>query len=546
MEGYYVKKIGNNRGAPRIWLEGSQTARAGFEPGQRYDVVVDGMTVVLQANKDGSRIVSGKKAGEKTNPVIDLNSIAMLAVFDGMAAVRVVVKQGEIHLLPLATELKKRERFKRLRDKLESGMPLNMGSISHGGGVLAHAIHKGLNDAGVNTNLSFANDIREELLEHASAHNDAWNQSTMVVSAPMQEFAFDARGLAKLPRVEGLELGLPCSGASKAGRSKRHLEHPEAHPDVGHLVVAALVIINQVNPAFVVLENVVGYSTSASADILRNQLRDMGYNTHECVLNGKQWGSLENRDRWCLVAVTDGIEFDFNQLMPPDANVRFVREVLDPNIGPDDSRWREFGYLKDKQIRDQEKGNGFGMQIVGPDDTSVPTLRKGYHKGGSTDPLVQHPSDPDLLRQFTSKEHADIKGVPSSLVTGLSETIAHQILGQGIVYTPFRAVGKHLGEALTGKAAEVPSVPLEAVKVGKMIGLRVQAPNSESGRYSGQVVAVTAGHVIQDAGRGEAVAHPNAALESPAKLGKTVTVKYESGKGKIHEKPAKQLSLGLS
>lgn len=72
LEGYYVKRIGQNRGAPRVWLEGTQTARAGFTPGQRYDIVVNGQTVVLQANPDGSRVVSGKKAGERNLPVIDL------------------------------------------------------------------------------------------------------------------------------------------------------------------------------------------------------------------------------------------------------------------------------------------------------------------------------------------------------------------------------------------------------------------------------------------------------------------------------------------
>lgn len=302
MDGYYIKKIGKNKGAPRLWFEGTPTARAGFLPGQRYDVNVQGTTVVLRANPDGSRVVSSKKAGEASHPVIDLNSAALLAVFDGMAAIRVVVKQGEIYLLPLATELKKRERFARLRGKLERGEPIDMGSLSHGTGILSHAIHTGLRAAGVATHLAFANEIREELLEHAAVHNDAWSDRTAVLAAPMQELAFDSKGLAHLPRVEGMELGLPCSAHSKAGRSKRGLVNSEAHPEVGHLVVSALIIINQVNPAFVTLENVVGYSTSASADILRNQLRDMGYVTHERVLNGKVWGSLENRDRWCMVA----------------------------------------------------------------------------------------------------------------------------------------------------------------------------------------------------------------------------------------------------
>lgn len=249
LEGYYIKKIGQNRGVPRVWLEGTQTERAGFKPGQKFDVVVQGHTIVLQANPDGSRVVSSKKAGEKQHPVIDLNSRELLAIFDGMSAVRVAVKKGEIYLLPLASEIKKRERFNRLREKLESGEPLTVGSVSHGGGVLSHAIHTGLKEAGIATKIGFANEIRGELLEHAAAHNDAWSDDTKVFAAPMQELAFDDRGVAQIPRVEICELGLPCSGASKAGIARRGLAHPEAHPEVGHLVVSALMILSKANAA---------------------------------------------------------------------------------------------------------------------------------------------------------------------------------------------------------------------------------------------------------------------------------------------------------
>lgn len=280
LRGYYVKKIGKNRDAPRVWLEGSQAAAAGFVPGTRFDIKVEGRTVVLTVNKDGSRVVSGKQIGERTNPVIDINSRELLAIFDGMAAIRVAAKDGQIYLLPLASELKKQERFRRLREKLESGEPLAMGSLSHGGGILSHAIHAGMAAAGVETKMAFANEIREELLEHARIHNDAWSEDTVPYAAPMQELAFDERGLASIPRVEVLEAGIPCSGHSRSGKSKRGLDNPDGHPLVGHLVVSALVIVSKANPAIIVIENVPDYAQSASADILRNQLRDMGYKTH--------------------------------------------------------------------------------------------------------------------------------------------------------------------------------------------------------------------------------------------------------------------------
>src|SRR6476620_9202087 len=124
MDGYFIRNIGSNRGAPRVWLQGLELERAGFAPGTSYEVDVKGRSIVITLKDDGSRVVSPKKVRDRTLPVIDLNSKVMLAIFDGMAAVRVVPKDGQIYILPLASELKKQERFQRLRSKLESGDPL--------------------------------------------------------------------------------------------------------------------------------------------------------------------------------------------------------------------------------------------------------------------------------------------------------------------------------------------------------------------------------------------------------------------------------------
>lgn len=448
MKDVWIKKVGAHRGSPRIYFDGLQAVRAGFAPGERFDVEVDGKRVVLTKNDDGSRTVSAKKKGEADLPVIDINSAELLAVFDGMDAIRVVVGEGRVFLLPLASEARKVERMGRLREKLAAGEPLAAGSMAHGGGVLAHAVHAGLHDAGIDCDLKFANELRDDLLLQAMEHNDAWGDDTAALAVPMQELAQDEWLLSKLPKLELLEMGLPCSGASLAGHSKKGLEKMEDHEQVGHLVYSALVVISKTNPAVVLLENVERYAATASAQILRHQLRDMGYKTHEAVLDGADFGCLEKRVRWCMVAVTQGVEFSFEDLKPNVHVVRTLADVIDPAVGVDDPSWREVGYLKAKRERNQAEGNGFKMQFIEPESRHVPTLRKGYHKGGSTDPRLKHPIDPTLSRLLNAGEHARVKGVPEHLVAGLSATTAHELLGQGIVYEPFRAAGRRIGERL--------------------------------------------------------------------------------------------------
>lgn len=542
LDGYYIKKVGENRGKPRVWLD-AQVAQAGMAPGQRYDIVVNGQTVMLQANPDGSRIVSGKRSkdGTKVNPLIDINSQELLAIFEGMTAVRVAVRQGEIFITPLASELKKRERLTRLRRKLEDGDPLAIGSLSHGGGIMAHAVHTGLQSAGHATQLAFANEIREDLLEHAQLHNDAWSADTKIFSVPMQELAFDERGIAAIPKTEIVEAGIPCSGASVSGRSKRGLAHAESHPEVGHLVVAALVILSKANPAIAIIENVVPYASTASAEILRNQFRDMGYVTHERVLNGVEWGTLENRDRWFMVAVTEGIEFDIDQLLPPRTTPRELREVLDA-IPLDDPQWRTMAGLKEKEARDLAAGKNFKMQIVDDKAGSVGTITKGYSKVRSTDPKLRHPTDPSLLRQFSVAEHARIKGVPVHLVDGLSSTVGHEVLGQGVIHSNVKDLGHHIGNALNRFAGrdhvpltdrehpqpESASATPDLAFVAKVVG-SIERANPDRGSYSGRVIAVDGDMLVQDIGRGEGIVHDSARLNQRPRLGQAVNIRYSAG-----------------
>lgn len=496
MKDVWVKSIGRHRGAPRVFLDGAQAVRAGFSPGERYEVQIsgDGRSVVISKNADGSRTVVARKKGDRRLPVIDINSAELLAMFSGMDAVRVVVGADRVYLLPLASEIKKRERFARLVGKAAAGQSLALGSISHGVGLLSRAIRQGLREAGMECHLAFANEIREDLLQHAIDFNDAWNDGpppdeaandagegraggavhgphagiprTAALAVPMQEAIQDEWLMAQLPKLEVLELGLPCSGASRAGAAKRGLARMEDHPDVGHLVHAGLVILNRTQPALVVFENVTTYANTASAQILRQQLRDMGYDCHEAVLAGKDFGSLEDRVRWCMVAVTKGLQFDFDRLAPAVRVVRRLSDILDADIGPDDPRWRTMQYLKDKRERDEARGNRFKMQVLDGSETSVPVLRKGYAKGGSSDPYLRHPTNPDLLRKFTAAEHARIKGVPEHLLGDASEYMGHELLGQGIDYDPWVAVGRRIRESIHAACEQAVERGVDAPFVG--------------------------------------------------------------------------------
>ena len=254
--------------------------------------------------------------------------------------------------------------------------------------------------------------------------------------------------VSRVGKVELLEAGIPCSGASRAGVSKRGLAKMEDHPLVGHLVASVIQWIAALQPAIFVAENVPGYAMSASAAILRGWLIDSGYVVHEVELDAHDFGSLEGRVRWFLVAVPPAVDLDLRSIAP-DAVVHPALGQLLEEVHLSDPRYRRVDHLKAKAIRDKARGSGFKMQLVDASSTRVPTLRKAYHKGGSTDPRVRHPHDPELSRLLTAKEHARIKGLDPTLLGDVSDTVGHQICGQSVDARPVQALGRRIGEAIS-------------------------------------------------------------------------------------------------
>ena len=450
MQALSIARIGSDkRGTARIWLEGRRLLRAGFVPAARYQISLDESTrtITLSLAANGERLVSRKMRGDVELPVIDIANGKLLDAFDGLESVKIRFEDGAVVISPTANDLRKIERTERLRKRMNSGTPLSVGSVSTGLGILALAMHEGLEAAGLRSDLKFAVDIEPAYLEQCAKANPAWDDATIAVEAPMQELAFDASALMRLPKVDILEAGIPCTAHSPAGRAKKSLGKPEDDPQAGHLVAGFLAIAAAVNPAVILVENVPSYMTSASFSILTNQLREWGYAVHADVLKGEEFGCLEHRDRMAMVAVTEGIEFDIETLIVPDTEPAILGDYLE-DVPDDSPLWSPMSYLREKEERDIAAGKGFRMQIFQPDSHKIATLTRGYAKIRSTDPKLQHPTDPKLLRQITPLEHARIKGVPEKMVEGLGITLAHQMLGQSILAKPFRALADHIGNAL--------------------------------------------------------------------------------------------------
>ncbi len=434
-------KIGEHRGKKRIWLEGRKLDREGYLVGMKYDVQLEPGKVQLTPNPTGKYTISKRTRNGVTLPIIDVSLKELADIFEGVEMLRVQITKGKITVTAHFSHDKKRRREERLREKIRSRSKLDVASFFHGGGILDRSIHTGLSDASIDSRIAVVNEIEPKYLEQSLKVNGCMFDDDSIVI----ESAIELIDRTKNPQeVDWLNAGIPCTGASKSGRTKNKLQFAESHDSAGACFFSTLAMIEVLNPSIVCLENVEEYQSTASMVVIRSVLSSLGYKVTEAILNGNDFGALERRKRLCVIAISEGItDFSFDDVEPVKTKEPRISDILEP-IPFDSERYREFDYLAKKEIRDKAAKKGFSRQLLKGDESYCGVMGLGYAKCRSTEPFLLHP-DGVKSRLFTPVEHCRIKGIPEEMIAGLSDTVAHQIAGQSVIFPLFQSVAKSLG-----------------------------------------------------------------------------------------------------
>ncbi len=435
-------KLADHKNGKRVWLQGLRLAHAGYDIGTIYQVKYDEnqCKVRLALNDTGDRKVSRKKVGSVFYPIIDLVNQKLGEVFSGAGRVQVIISFGEIVIEYHQYDYLRIERELRLQQTVRNYGTLSAGSCAHGAGILDYYIHRGLEDEGIRSGLIWAVEPVNDYLQTSLRNNPIWAYDSQAVEGRIEDIDPDT---LKAPLL--CISGLPCTGASRSGVSKNKLDFAEMHETAGTAFIGWLMMIKHLSPPILILENVPEYQSTVSMYMIRKALSDWRYRVHEKVL-GRELGAFEDRKRLCVVAVSEGIDFDFD-LEPVRIAEQTLGEIMD-DVPLDSDRWKSCDYLHEKEARDKKAGKGFRMQLVDAQSTKVKTIGAGYAKWRSTEALIQHPVDAKLKRLLTVREHCKVKGIDESLVNGLSSTKAHQCLGQSVLGPVFQAVGRSIARCL--------------------------------------------------------------------------------------------------
>lgn len=185
-------------------------------------------------------------------------------------------------------------------------------------------------------------------------------------------------------QVDILIGGSPCQDFSLAGLRKG------IEGNKGVLIYEYIRVIQEVNPPIFIYENVKGMLSDKKGRTIKEfvqAFRDMGYFCHYEVLNTKDYGVPQNRERIFLVGFKD-VNHYYNFSFAPKIKLeKRLKDVLESDI---DEKY----YLSDKLIstlfhKSSGKNNQFKPAKCCDINKFSPTLTSRYFKLGRQDPFIK-------------------------------------------------------------------------------------------------------------------------------------------------------------
>ena len=173
-----------------------------------------------------------------------------------------------------------------------------------------------------------------------------------------------------LPKdIDLITYGFPCQDISLAGKQKG-LFHDDGSKTRSGLFFEALRIIEATKPRIAIAENVknlTGKKFKEQFALVLESLDEAGYNNYWKVLNAKDYGIPQNRERVFIISIREDIDMGYEFPEPFPLQLR-LKDMLDAEVD-------EKFYLSEKCIngfvrhreRHEAKGTGFKWEVRDPD-----------------------------------------------------------------------------------------------------------------------------------------------------------------------------------
>jgi DNA (cytosine-5)-methyltransferase 1 len=228
-----------------------------------------------------------------------------------------------------------------------------------------------------------------------------------------------------IPGHDLLLAGFPCQSFSQAGLKRGF------HDARGTMFFEVARILAYHKPKSFLLENVKGLKNHDGGQTLKvmlNILSNLGYKTHCKVLNAKDFGVPQNRERIFLVGTREAtLSYSFPK---PTNKLVKLGDILQHKVADkytlSDKLWKGHQERKSKAL---SKGYGFGFSLFSESSPYTSAITARYYKDGAEILIAQQGKNP---RRLTPREAARLQGFPGEFVIPVSNTQAYKQFGNSV------------------------------------------------------------------------------------------------------------------
>lgn len=239
-----------------------------------------------------------------------------------------------------------------------------------------------------------------------------------------------------IPSHDILLAGFPCQAFSIAGK---RLGFEDTR---GTLFFEVARIVKHHKPKIVFLENVKGFVNHDKGNtfrVVKETLEEMGYKVYSKVLNAKDFGVPQNRERIYIVAFLDDVEFEFPKPLDIDIKVGDILETeVDNKYTISDRLWA--GHQR-RKLEHKAKGNGFGYSLFNNNSRYTSTISARYYKDGSEILIEQENNNP---RKLTPNEAGRLQGFNKDFKIVVSDTQAYKQFGNSVCVPVIQTISEKI------------------------------------------------------------------------------------------------------
>lgn len=269
-----------------------------------------------------------------------------------------------------------------------------------------------------------------------------------------------------IPEFDICLAGFPCQAFSLAGQKKGFKDDYKGMSR-GTLFFDVARICSKHKPKVIFCENVKGltiHDKGRTFEIITETLKEIGYTPFQCILNSKDFGVPQNRERIYIVAFRNDIAPKTFEFPKPTDSSKVLRDILEKQPVPSKYYLSDcyLDTLKRHKERHLAKGNGFGYEIRSLDSVSGAIVCGGM---GRERNLIIDKRQKNLIptthikgainnqgvRKLTPKEWSRLQGFPEDFILPLADVHLYKQLGNSVTVPVIRAIAEKIKGILYGK-----------------------------------------------------------------------------------------------